>query len=86
MEDLWTKRDLVVLRFLVDHFDDPRAHGSGLDIAGPTGLPPKTVDRALARLNRAEPPYLEVIGGAEDYGIPLRVTGVTERAYRDAGA
>ncbi len=86
MTDLWTTRDLPVLRALVEHFDDPRASDSGLDLAGETGLDGAQIERALAALYRAEPPYIKATIAFESGGVPARIHSVTERAYRAVGA
>jgi hypothetical protein len=84
--DLWTTRDLPVLRALVEHFDDPLANDSGLDLAGDTGLDGDQVERALAALSRADPPYISGTGAWGSRGVPVKIHSVTERAYRAVGA
>lgn len=86
MTDLWTTRDLPVLRALVEHFDDPHANDSDLDLAGGTGLDGDQVERALATLSRAEPPYISGTGAWGSRGVPVKIHSVTERAYRAVGA
>jgi hypothetical protein len=69
----------------VEHFDDPNAHASTIDLTAATGLNDDQIARALNALGRAEPPYLNIarsMGPIE----PGHVLGVTERAYRDVGA
>jgi hypothetical protein len=83
--DLWSQRDLPVLRACVEHYDDPNAHRSKLDLKTTTGLSDDQISRALNALGLAEPPYLKIarsIGRIE----PGFVLGVTERAYRAVGA
>lgn len=85
MEDTWFSRELPVLRATVELFDDPERHSVNIDtLAEATGFDIETVQRALSRLNQAEPPYLKG-AGAWQLGYPVKLLGVTERALRDAG-
>jgi hypothetical protein len=86
MTDLWTDRDLPVLRAFVDHFDDPSAHRLTIDLGATTGLDDDQIARALHALARADPPYLDIVQNADGVVEPALVLGVTERAYRAAGA
>jgi hypothetical protein len=85
--DTWVDRDLPVLRFLVERFDDPRAVAvrDFREIAEATGLTGDQIERAVFALAvTASPPYVLGTPVAEiPYPIP---TGVTERARRAAGA
>jgi hypothetical protein len=85
VDDFWTTRDLPVLRAYVEHFDDPNAHGTTIDLNVATGLNDDQIARALNALGRAEPPYLNI---SRSMGViePGHVLGVTERAYRAVGA
>lgn len=86
MPDYWTDRDLPVLHALVEHFDQLGAHDGDLDLPGATGLSRDEVDRSLAALSRAQPPYIKGQAAMGSHGVPIRLFGVTERAYRAVGA
>jgi hypothetical protein len=85
MADLWTTRDLPVLRAYVEHFDDPNPYRSTINLPAATGLDDDQIARALNALGRADPPYLTISRGMGPMQ-PEFVLGVTERAYRAVGA
>lgn len=83
--DMWTSRELPVLRALVDYLDDPDHRSiEPAQIADLAGLPQDDVHRALRALAEASPPYIEGVPVAE-LTYPIAVTGVTERARRAVG-
>jgi hypothetical protein len=84
MDDVWTHRDLPVLRALVEHFDSagPQPISVPFEVAG---LDDHHVQLSLHALSRAGAnPYIEVLD--VDNGTIVIVTNVTERAYREVGA
>ena len=84
MEDTWVSRDLPVLDALVRLLDEGNFAVRVADIAGETGLDPKTVDRALDALHG---PYVVEYKKHMSGGIPdtWYVTEVTEAARRAVG-
>lgn len=86
MEETWTRRELPVLAYLVERFDDPDLHRVDLsEIATGTGLDDDQVRRALRALSEASPDYIEGPKTAQT-SYPIILTGVTERARREVGA
>lgn len=86
MSDLWTTRDLPVLRYLVERLDAMDSHRcSPEEVAESTGLELDAVQRAFRNLYEATPRYLDGITAAQA-AYPIAVTRVTERAYRAVGA
>lgn len=85
MEETWTNRELPVLRYLVECFDDPDVHRVDLsEISAATGLDDEQVRRALRALSEASPDYIHGRKTAQT-SYPVLLTGVTERARRDVG-
>jgi hypothetical protein len=87
MDQTWTGRELPALQAIVEYFDDPHAGGAGLTRQGAAELASMDEDtftRALAKLAKADPPFLDIVTVAEDL-VPIRITGVTERALVATG-
>ena len=92
--DTWRPRELPVLRALVLELDqDPRRGVSAEELA--LRMPNQdnilwdndTVGRALVRLTQAQ--YVTAVqtpSATGSAGLPLRITGVTEKALRATGA
>ena len=82
--DTWTARELVVLRALVEKFEDVETFSVGIEtLLAATGLDESDVRRALRSLYTANPPYLEGVKAQLPY--PIIITKVTERARRAVG-
>jgi hypothetical protein len=85
MQSTWESRELPVLRFAVEQFDDPDVrHLRIADIVAGTGLDEREVKSALLALHTASPPYVEGLTPAE-VAYPIDLYGVTERARRVVG-
>lgn len=85
VEETWQRRDLPVLRAIVEAFDDPERYKmSPAEIEEATGFDPDEVIRALRALWEAEPAYVKGTG-ASSVSYPLFILGVTERARVTAG-
>jgi hypothetical protein len=84
MEDTWVSRDLPVLDAVVRLLDGGNFAVRVVDIAGATGLDPRTVDRALDALDG---PYVGKYTKYMSGGNPdsWHVTEVTAAARRAAG-
>jgi hypothetical protein len=84
MEDTWLSRDLPVLDAVVRLLDGDAWEVTVAEIAGETGLDPKTVDRALEALDG---PYVAEYQRLGTGGIPdlWSVTKVTTAARRVVG-
>ena len=79
-EKTWATRELPVLDWLVQYFDEPDARAILLtDITEAMAWEEADVTRALARLAKAQPAYITWPDIAET-DVPQYVTGVTERA------
>jgi hypothetical protein len=75
----WTARELVVLRTLVEKFEDVATYHVRIEsLPAATGLEKTEIQRALRSLNTADPPYLKDIAPSQ-LGYPIIITGVTER-------
>lgn len=82
MDQTWASRELSALQAIVEYFDDPDTGGVGLTrqrAAELASMDEDTFRRALAKLAKADPPFLDLVTVAEDL-VPIRITGVTERA------
>ncbi|MBF5082409.1 hypothetical protein [Quadrisphaera sp. INWT6] len=88
MEDTWVERDLPLLTWLVSHFDQYFTDTVGLDqLAQHYDGSLDDVERGLAALSSAQPPYLLLAPGEMSMADRLApVSGVTERARRTVGA
>lgn len=87
MDQTWTSRELPALQAIVEYFDDPDTGGVGLTrqrAAELANLDEDTFRRVLAKLAKADPPFLDLVTVAEDL-VPIRITGVTERALIASG-
>ncbi|ORV91184.1 hypothetical protein AWC11_11295 [Mycobacterium interjectum] len=84
MEDVWTSRDLPVLKAAVEIYD--RTGGIRPDaIERAVGLDPETVQRALRALHTE--PYFRPEGTKSSFGGDILIVGApTSDAYRVAGA
>jgi hypothetical protein len=81
----WETRELPVLSFLVEHFDDSEAYRRNAEqIAEAAELSVDEVQRALRSLYEASPPYIDGITVAGP-SYPIFVTSVSERARRAVG-
>ena len=86
VDDTWTSRELPVLGYLVQRFEDPDVPDiPAKEIAKALDLSPADVARSLRKLSGATPPYLEVIPPAAEVRDPDIVFNVTERARRAVG-
>ncbi|HLJ98384.1 MAG TPA: hypothetical protein VKU39_00600 [Streptosporangiaceae bacterium] len=85
MESTWERRELPVLRALVEHFDDVDADRlQPAQIAQLAAVGEDQVKRALKALYEAEPPFIR--GTTIDQApYPVWINGVTERGRRAAG-
>ncbi len=86
--DTWNDRDMPVLKYLVERFDDPRARrvDNFAEIEQATGLTKEEVECAVFVLaETASPLYIKGISVAQ-LPYPIVLTGVTERARRAVGA
>jgi hypothetical protein len=83
--ETWTTRELAVLAYLVEQFDDPETHKVELnEIESALGMCSTDVSRAVKALAEASPPYIEGPSVAE-IRYPVYITNVSERARRQAG-
>jgi hypothetical protein len=83
--EMWTTRELPVLRALVEQFDDPDTlQVRPEQLSQADGLTADDVNRALRALSEARPPYIEGVM-PDQYSYPVIITGVTERARRATG-
>jgi hypothetical protein len=87
MDQTWNVRELPALEAIVEYFDDPDSGGVGLTrrrAAELASMDEDTFRRALVKLAKADPPFLNLVTVAEDL-VPIRITGVTERALIATG-
>lgn len=86
MESTWERRELPVLRALVEYFDDVDAYAlRSVQIGQLAGLSEGEADRALKALWEADEPFLKgQLSWEASY--PTLIHGVTERARRAVGA
>ena len=86
LDETWTSRELPVLEYLVQRFEDPDVPDiQATEIVKSLDLPPAEVARSLRKLSEASPPYVEVIPPAAEVRDPDMVFNVTERARRAVG-
>lgn len=86
VDDTWTSRELPVLGYLVQRFEDPDALDiQAMEITKALDLSSADVARSPRKLSEATPPYLEVIPPAAEVRDPDIVFNVTERARRAVG-
>lgn len=81
MRDIWTTRDLPVLRAYVEleNADDDISNAND-DVAAELGMTLDELDRSLSKLDQAEYIHTRATFGG------VYVTGVTERRLREVGA
>jgi hypothetical protein len=83
--EAWTTRELPVLGYLVERFDDLETREVQLhEMESALGMSSMDIRRAVKALAEASPPYVEGASAAENR-YPLYVTNVSERARREAG-
>ncbi len=86
VDSTWTARELPVLEVIVDAMEEHPVKETALrEIAQRTGFCDEDLEKAMARLAAARPPYFEGIT-IEDLPYPIAVTSVTERALLETEA
>jgi hypothetical protein len=80
-EATWEKRDLPILKVLVEHFDNSDIPIPVEEIAVLARLSLEDTREGLRNLGRAQPPYIDYMhDGSTDF-YPMLITGIARRAW-----